>query len=279
VITTALLLVTVVALVWYGSAYLLPAPATAFARGPFLTRVTTTEADFAWQYAVARLAAAEHPALFLSSGDNAYLLAAPPFLDRAIFRPLHGLLAQAPAVPIPDSQRAFPGTNCGSGDRGPTGSGPSVQIPFGTNAVTITGGNGFPLCIFDGGTMIVSASGGLDNTQPNFMTANTIVQDTLKDLRLVFDRPVQAVAFWLLTNNTAQEVATFKDVGGNVIDSLDMDRFTPRNDRAFVGFISRKPFKEIYLAINVGTPGQNEGLQAIKIAETVAIPARLASDE
>jgi hypothetical protein len=37
-------------------------------------------------------------------------------------------LAQAPAVPIPDSQTAFPGTNCGIGDRGPTGAGPSVQI-------------------------------------------------------------------------------------------------------------------------------------------------------
>jgi hypothetical protein len=174
VITTALLLITVVALVWYGSTYLLLPPSGAFARDPFLTRVTTTEADFAWklksgdapvtlsvrapdgtvtatgratglqpgtryvwtanvgggsaaagafstaplstatpitlvsfgdygsgtahEYAVARLAAAEQPALFLSAGDNAYLLAAPPFLDRAIFRPLHELLAEAPAV-------------------------------------------------------------------------------------------------------------------------------------------------------------------------------------
>jgi|GEM_PF-980465 len=88
------------------------------------------------------------------------------------------ILAKAPAIPIPDSQRAFPGTSCGSGDRGPTGSGPSVQIPFGLNSVTITGGNGFNLCIFDGGTMIFSANGGFDNTQPNFMTGNTIVQDT-----------------------------------------------------------------------------------------------------
>jgi hypothetical protein len=176
VVTTALLLITVVALVWYGSAYLLPAPSSVFVRGPFLTRVTTTSADFAWklksggapvgisvragdgtvtvarggvaaglrpatgyvwtaslhgspvaagsfataptttstpitlvsfgdygsgtshEYAVGREAAAEHPALFLSAGDNAYLLAAPPLLDRAIFRPLHDLLAEAPAV-------------------------------------------------------------------------------------------------------------------------------------------------------------------------------------
>ena len=176
VITTILLLVTVVALVWYGSTYLLRPPAATFARGPYLTRLTTTEADFAWQlksgargvaisvlapdgtvsraaggrlsgltpgtrylwtanvsgtsaaagafrtaplstaapitlvsfgdygsgssheYAVARLAAAADPSLFLSSGDNAYLLAAPPFLNRSIFDPLRGLLGEAPMV-------------------------------------------------------------------------------------------------------------------------------------------------------------------------------------
>jgi hypothetical protein len=176
VITTALLLIMVAVLVWYGATYLVQPPTGAFTRGPFLTRVTTTEADFAWtlssggggvslsvrapegtltratagrvtglkpgtryvwtanlngasvaagafttaptstatpitlvsfgdygsgtthEYAVARLAAAEDPGLFLSSGDNAYLLAATPFLDRAIFRPLHGLLSEAPAV-------------------------------------------------------------------------------------------------------------------------------------------------------------------------------------
>jgi hypothetical protein len=186
--------------------------------------------------------------------------------------------AQAPAVPIPHSALAFPGTTCGGGDRGPTGSGPSVNLPIGTNCVTITGGNGYNLCIFDGGTMIFSVRGELTNTQPNFMTANTIVQDTLKDLRLVFDRPVQAVAFTFLTNNAAHEVATFKDVGGNIIDTVNVDRFTPRNVRAFVDFISRMPIKEIYLAIDVGTPGQNEGIQAIKVSETVSIPGRLASD-
>jgi hypothetical protein len=176
VIVTAVLLIAVVALVWYGSTYLIKPPQAAFQRGPYLTRLTMTEADFAWQvkagqppvqlqvsapdgatraavggrltglspatryewtanlggvsaaagafttapattaspitlvsfgdygsgnaheYAVARLAAAAAPRLFLSSGDNAYLLAAPPFLDRAIFQPLAPLLAQAPAV-------------------------------------------------------------------------------------------------------------------------------------------------------------------------------------
>jgi hypothetical protein len=158
-----------------------------------------------------------------------------------------------------------------------------VQIPFGLNSVTITGGNGLNLCIFDGGTMIFSANGGLDNTQPNFMTANTIVQDTLKDLRFVFNQPVQAVAFWLLTNNTAREVATFKDATGIVFSTVDIDRFTPRNDRAFVGFISKKPFKEVYLAINAGTPPQNEGVQAIKAAATASTTAtptdQLSSEE
>jgi hypothetical protein len=65
----------------------------------------------------------------------------------------------------------------------------------------------------------------------------------------------------------------------NIIDVVDIDRFTPRNDRAFVGFISRTPIHQIDLAINVGNPGQNEGIQAIKIAETVTIPGRLASDD
>lgn len=50
------------------------------------------------EYAVGRLAAAVDPALVLSSGDNAYLLAAPPLLDRAIFAPLRPLLAKAPMV-------------------------------------------------------------------------------------------------------------------------------------------------------------------------------------
>jgi hypothetical protein len=176
VITTSLLLVTVLALTWYGSTYLLRPSAGVFTRGPYLTRVTTTEADFAWkvrdgtgsvdlrvlapdgvaskaasgrigglrpatryvwtaniggrsaasgafrtaprttaspitlvsfgdygsgnahEYAVGRLAAAVDPALFLSAGDNAYLLAAPPLLDRAIFEPLRALLGEAPMV-------------------------------------------------------------------------------------------------------------------------------------------------------------------------------------
>ena len=81
------------------------AAAGAFSTAPLSTATPITLVSFgdygsgtAHEYAVGRLAAAEHPALFLSAGDNAYLLAATPFLDRAIFRPLHALLAEAPAV-------------------------------------------------------------------------------------------------------------------------------------------------------------------------------------
>ena len=49
----------------------------------------------AHEYAVGRLAAAADPRLVLSAGDNAYLIAAPPVLNRLIFRPLHALLAGA----------------------------------------------------------------------------------------------------------------------------------------------------------------------------------------
>lgn len=176
IITTAVLLVVVVALSWYGANYLLRPPVGVFLRGPYLTRTTTSAADFAWQlksgqppgtlralapdgtsrvavggrltglrpgtryewtanvgghsaavgafttaplsaatpftlvsfgdygsgnvheYAVARLAAAADPRLVLSSGDNAYLIAAPPVLNRLIFRPLHALLGEAPMV-------------------------------------------------------------------------------------------------------------------------------------------------------------------------------------
>jgi hypothetical protein len=172
----------------------------------------------------------------------------------------------AVGIPIPDSQTAFPGTNCGLGDRGPTGSGVSVQIPFGTNRVVITQAvaGSSALCIFDGGTTIISAI----NTLPNFMTANTIVGNGEDDFLLVFDREVYAVGFTLLTNQSAHEVVTFKGVSGNVIDTINIDRFTPRNDRVFVGFMSKIPIKSILLDTADGSV-QNEGFQAIKIAETM----------
>jgi hypothetical protein len=177
-------------------------------------------------------------------------------------------LTGAAAIPIPDSQRAFPGTNCGSGDRGPTGSGPTVVIPFGANRLTITGASGNGLCIFDGGTMILSVSGGLDNTQPNFMTANTIVGNGDDDFLFTFDYPVYAVGLTLLTNNLARETVTFRGLLGNVIDVINIDRLTPRNDRVFIGFASRVPIKSILLDTADGAT-QNEGFQSIKVGETL----------
>jgi hypothetical protein len=74
-------------------------------------------------------------------------------------------------------------------------------------------------------------------------------------------------------------VATFKDATGIVFSTVDIDRFTPRNDRAFVGFISKKPFIEVYLAINAGTPPQNEGVQAIKVAATTSATPAATADQ
>jgi hypothetical protein len=80
------------------------------AAGAFTTAPTSTAAPIrlvafgdygsgnAHEYAVGRLAAAADPSLFLSEGDNAYLAAAPPLLDRAIFRPLRALLGEAAPV-------------------------------------------------------------------------------------------------------------------------------------------------------------------------------------
>ena len=72
---------------------------TALARHP-ITLVSFGDygSGNAHEYAVGRLAAAQDPALFLSSGDNAYLLAIPPLLNRAIFDPLRDLLGEAPMV-------------------------------------------------------------------------------------------------------------------------------------------------------------------------------------
>ena len=115
--------------------------------------------------------------------------------------------------------------------------------------------------------MILSLSGGLDNIQPNFMTANTIVGDGEDDFLMVFDRPVYAVGLTFLTNKTAREVVTFKDQFGNVIEVINIDRFTPRNERVFVGFASPIPIKSLLLDTADGSI-QNEGIQAIKVGET-----------
>src|SRR4051794_39363027 len=48
------------------------------------------------EYAVGRIAAAQAPAFALTAGDNSYLTAAAPLLDRNIFKPLAPLMANAP---------------------------------------------------------------------------------------------------------------------------------------------------------------------------------------
>jgi hypothetical protein len=52
------------------------------------------------EVAVGRVAAAQDPALLVTAGDNSYLVAIAPLLDRNIFRPLRPLLANA--VPVID---------------------------------------------------------------------------------------------------------------------------------------------------------------------------------
>lgn len=188
------------------------------------------------------------------------------------------LFAQAPAIPILHPGIAFPGTTCGTGDRGSRGSWSSVIVPFGTNSVTITGGKGSPLCLFGGSTGIIQSKDDQANIQPTVLPASTMEQDTVKDLQFLFHHPVQAVAFWLLTGHAAREVAIFTDAAGNRIDQADIHRFTLRNDPAVVGFVSRTPFTKIELAIDVGQPGPNEGIQAMRIAETVAFPGKRSSE-
>ena len=95
---------------------------SAAAAGAFRTAPVTTSGDIrlvsfgdygsgnAHEYAVGRLAAAADPSLFLSGGDNSYLVAAPPFLNRAIFTPLRDLLGEAaPAVALGEHDLAWNG--------------------------------------------------------------------------------------------------------------------------------------------------------------------------
>ena len=173
----------------------------------------------------------------------------------------------AVAAPIPDSRTAFPDEDCGIGDRGPTGRGPNVTILFDANSLTVAGNGGNNLCIFDGGTMIFPPT----NTQPNFMTANTIVANGEDDFLVTFSTPVHAVAFRLLTNNIADEVVTLLDEFDGIIAVADIDRLTPRNTRVFIGFISRAtPIKSLVID-TVNGAVQNTGFDQIKVAETLPV--------
>jgi hypothetical protein len=62
------------------------------------------------EWAVGRMLAAERPDFVLTAGDNSYIVAAGPLLDRNIFRPLADLMANAPMyVCLGDHDTFFPG--------------------------------------------------------------------------------------------------------------------------------------------------------------------------
>ena len=181
----ALSVVAVFATVWYWVSYLLGPGDGAFRRGPYLTRVTTSEAQLRWrvrgggdveivaldpagaevravsgllaglrpdtryawtasvdgvggaggsfvtppealtrpmrfavladygsgdehEWAVAHALAGQRPEFTVTAGDNSYLSAAGPLLDRNIFRPLGRADAQRPAVRRPRRPRHLP---------------------------------------------------------------------------------------------------------------------------------------------------------------------------
>ena len=109
----------------------------------------------------------------------------------------------------------------------------------------------------------------VENTQPNFMTANTIVANGEDDFLVTFSTPVHAVAFRLLTNDVADEVVTLLDEFDGIIAVVDIDRLTPRNTRVFIGFISRAtPIKSLVID-TVNGAVQNTGFDQIKVAETL----------
>jgi hypothetical protein len=62
------------------------------------------------EWAVGRVLAAQRPDFAVTTGDNSYLVAAEPLLDRNIFRPLADLMANAPMyVCLGDHDNFFPG--------------------------------------------------------------------------------------------------------------------------------------------------------------------------
>jgi hypothetical protein len=95
---------------------------TAHASGSFVTPPATLErpvrfavlADYGSgddnEWAVGRVLVAQEPEFALTAGDNSYLVAAEPLLDRNIFRPLGELMRNAPLyVCLGDHDDFFPG--------------------------------------------------------------------------------------------------------------------------------------------------------------------------
>ena len=144
-----------------------------------------------------------------------------------------------------------------------TGRGLSVTMGFGANSVTVSGALGNALCIFDKGAVITPA-----NTIPDAMFANTIVVNGEDDFRLVFAEPISAIGFRLLTNNLAQEIASFYDANGLLVGSANIDKFTDPNVRQFIGVFSTKAFSSLVIDTNNGAL-QNEVFARILIGTRV----------
>ena len=170
----------------------------------------------------------------------------------AVFKPVE--------IAIPDSATAFPSEMCG---QSMTGSGLSVTMGFGANSVTVSAAPGNGLCIFDKGAVITPT-----NTIPDTMIANTIVANGEDDFRLVFMEPISAIGFRLLTNNLAQEIASFYDANGLLVGNANIDKFTDPNVRQFIGVFSTKAFSSLVIDTNNGAL-QNEGFDRILIGTRV----------
>ncbi len=174
------------------------------------------------------------------------------FTDETAFVDASG----AVMIGIPDSDTAFPATSCGATNE-PTGFGTSVTIAFDSNDLTVTQEpTTSGLCIFDPGFVTP-----LSNTNPNDFSVPLLVANGEDDYKIVFDTPVAAIGFLLLTNSSSAETVTLKDSIGAVIDSAqDISGDTPNNGRQFIGFISTTPIKTVIFD-TTGGASQNEGFE------------------
>lgn len=154
---------------------------------------------------------------------------------------------------------------------GQIGQGPSITIPFGPNRVVVTDVlPGYNLCIYDAGATIPG-----DNIIPAVMLANTIVGNGEDDYSLVFDQPIEAVGFRLLTNAVARETVIFRDATGAVIDFIDIDPFTTPHTRQFLGFASEIGIASVLIDTEYGAV-QNEGIDLLEVGtRPVPEPASL----
>ena len=188
------------------------------------------------------------------------------FTDETAFVDASG----AVMIGIPDSDTGFPSSSCGAAD---TGFGTSLTITFDSNDLTVTQEPSTSgLCIFD-----PAFTPSLSNTNPNDSTVPLLVANGEDDYKIVFDIPVAAIGFLLLTNSSSAEIVTLKDSGGAVIDSAqDISADTPNNGRQFIGFISTVPIKTVIFD-TTGGASQNEGFEGFKAATFPPLSKELTS--